>query len=238
MTIVFSTIFVPLGVVAVVGALRYSPPPASSLSAPGLLRVRSGSRPSLPSSALFAPRPLSTRRLGSPRSVMRRSCAGVLLAAALVCAGAAAQTVVVRPRETCSVDDVIVGTGLQVRGKRTGTRCGPRVAPPPRLSRARPPARADRPLRRVQAELAGDDPSRSGGRAERALLQPDRLQLGSPEHGPARTADRAERHGRRVQPARSGHAPVQNAGGGRQARYVGAGLSVPARVHPLAAAAD
>ena len=51
-----------------------------------------------------------------------RRCAGVLLAAALVCAGAAAQTVVVRPRETCSVGDVIVGTGLQVRGKRTGTR--------------------------------------------------------------------------------------------------------------------
>ena len=70
---------------------------------------------------LFATRLLSTRRLGSPRSVMRR-CAGVLLAAALVCAGAAAQTVVVRPRETCSVGDVIVGTGLQVRGKRTGTR--------------------------------------------------------------------------------------------------------------------
>ena len=46
---------------------------------------------------------------------MAARCAGVLLAAALTCAGvllAAAQTVVVRPQETCSVADVIVGTGL------------------------------------------------------------------------------------------------------------------------------
>ena len=39
-------------------------------------------------------------------------CAGVLVAALMCVVGAAAQTIVVRPRETCSVDDVIVGTGL------------------------------------------------------------------------------------------------------------------------------
>ena len=97
---------------------------------------------------------------------------------------------------------------------------------------------SDGPLRRLPAEHGRDDPSHSGARAERSVLQPDRLQLGSPEQGAARTADTAEHHGRRVQPARSGHAPVQNAGGGRQGRYVGDGLSVPARIHPLAAAAD
>ena len=97
---------------------------------------------------------------------------------------------------------------------------------------------SDGPLRRLPAEHGRDDPSHSGARAERPVLQPDRLQLGSAEQGAARTADTAEHHGRRVQPARSGHAPVQNAGGGRQGRYVGDGLSVPARIHPLAAAAD